>query len=52
VVIDAQVERMELAMPPRITAEMTKGFTAYMLKAVLNGRGDELVELAAANLLR
>ncbi len=52
VVIDAKVERMELAMPPRVTAQMTKGFTAYMLKAVLNGRGDELVELAAANLLR
>lgn len=52
VVIDAVVERMELAMPPRITAEMAKGFTLYMLKAVMNGRGDEVVELAKANLLR
>ncbi|MBE7213505.1 MAG: ubiquinone-dependent pyruvate dehydrogenase, partial [Gluconacetobacter diazotrophicus] len=52
VVLDASVERMELAMPPKVTAEMAKGFTLYMLKAVLNGRGDEVVELARANLLR
>lgn len=52
VVVDAVVERMELAMPPKIDAEMAKGFTLYMLKAVLNGRGNEIVELARANLLR
>jgi pyruvate dehydrogenase (quinone) len=27
VLIDAVVNRMELAMPPKITAEMAKGFT-------------------------
>ncbi|HEX7323780.1 MAG TPA: ubiquinone-dependent pyruvate dehydrogenase [Rhodanobacteraceae bacterium] len=52
VVVDAVVERMELAMPPKIKAEMARGFTLYMLKAVLNGRGNEIVELARANLLR
>ncbi|MCQ8279695.1 ubiquinone-dependent pyruvate dehydrogenase [Acetobacteraceae bacterium KSS8] len=52
VVIDAVVERMEMAMPPKVTGEMAKGFTLYMIKAVLNGRGDEVVELAKANLLR
>jgi pyruvate dehydrogenase (quinone) len=52
VLIDAVVNRMELAMPPKITAEMAKGFTLYMLKAVMNGRGDQVVELARANLLR
>ena len=52
VVIDAVVERMEMAMPPKITTEMAKGFTLYMLKAVMSGRGDEIVELAKANLLR
>ncbi len=52
VVIDALVERMELAMPPKVTASMAKGFTLYMLKAVMSGRGDAVVELAAANLLR
>ena len=52
VLVDAVVNRMELAMPPKITAEMPKGFTLYMLKAVLNGRTDEVIELARSNLLR
>ncbi len=52
VLVDAVVNRMELAMPPKITAEMAKGFTLYMVKAVMNGRGDEVVELARSNLLR
>lgn len=52
VLIDAVVNRMELAMPPKVTAEMAKGFTLYMLKAVLTGRGDEVVELARSNLFR
>ena len=52
VLIDAAVNRMELAMPPKVTSEMAKGFTLYMLKAVLNGRADEVVELARSNLRR
>lgn len=52
VLVDAVVNRMELAMPPRVTAEMAKGFTLYMLKAVMSGRGDEIVELARTNLWR
>ena len=52
VVVDAVVNRMELAMPPKVTAEMAKGFTLYMTRAVLNGRADEVVELAKSNLLR
>jgi pyruvate dehydrogenase (quinone) len=52
VLVDAVVNRMELAMPPKVTAEMAKGFTLYMLKAVLNGRADEIVELARTNLHR
>jgi len=43
---------MELAMPPKVTVEMAKGLTLYMLRAVMNGRGDEVVELARSNLLR
>jgi pyruvate dehydrogenase (quinone) len=46
------VAREELAMPPAITTEMAKGFTLYMLKAILSGRGDEIVELARTNLRR
>jgi pyruvate dehydrogenase (quinone) len=30
--VDAVVNRQELAMPPSITAEMAKGFTLYMVK--------------------
>jgi pyruvate dehydrogenase (quinone) len=52
VLVDALVNRMELAMPPKVTAEMAKGFTLYMVKAVLNGRSDEIVELARSNLWR
>ena len=52
VLIDAVVNRQELAVPPRITAEMAKGFTLYMAKAVMSGRGDEVLELARSNLWR
>ena len=49
VVVDAVVAREELAMPPAVTVEMAKGFSLYMLKAILSGRGDEIVELARKN---
>lgn len=52
VVIDAVVNRTEVAMPPKVTVEMAKGFTLYMMKAVMNGRFDEVVELARTNLIR
>jgi pyruvate dehydrogenase (quinone) len=52
VLVDAVVNRTELAMPPAVTAEMAKGFTLYMMKAVMSGRGDEVLDLAATNLWR
>jgi len=52
VLIDAVVNRNELSIPPRITVEMAKGFTLYMLKAVMSGRGDEVLDLAVSNLWR
>jgi pyruvate dehydrogenase (quinone) len=52
VLIDAVVARTELAMPPSITVEMAKGFSLYMIKAVMNGRADEIVDLAKTNLWR
>ena len=52
VLIDAVVNRTELAMPPAITLEMAKGFSLYMLKAVMSGRTDEIVDLARSNLWR
>jgi pyruvate dehydrogenase (quinone) len=50
VLVDALVSRMVLPIPPAVTAEMAKGFTLYMLKAVLTGRADDLVDLARTNL--
>jgi pyruvate dehydrogenase (quinone) len=52
VVVDAVVNRNELAMPPKITAQMVKGFSLYMLRVVLSGRTDELIELARTNVRR
>ena len=52
VVIDAVVNRQELSMPPKIELEQAKGFTLYMIKAVLNGKGNEIVDLAVSNLWR
>ena len=50
VLIDAVVARTELAMPPAVTVEMAKGFTLYMIKAVISGRTDEIIDLARTNL--
>jgi pyruvate dehydrogenase (quinone) len=50
--IDVIVNRQELSMPPSITAEQALGFSLYMMKAVMNGRGDEVIDLAKSNLFR
>jgi pyruvate dehydrogenase (quinone) len=50
--VEVPVSRQELSMPPTITYEQAKGFSLFMMKAVLNGRGDEIVDLARVNLLR
>jgi pyruvate dehydrogenase (quinone) len=50
VLVDAVVSRMVLPIPPSITVEMAKGFSLYMLKAIIGGRGDDLVDLARTNL--
>jgi pyruvate dehydrogenase (quinone) len=52
VLVDAVVNQTELAMPPAITVEMAKGFSLYMVKAILNGRADEVIDLARTNLWR
>ncbi len=49
---DAVVNRTELAMPPSITLEMAKGFTLFMVKAVMSGRAEEVIDLAKTNLWR
>lgn len=50
--VEIPVPRHELSMPPTITYEQAKGFGLFMLRAVLNGRTDELIDLAKVNLLR
>ncbi|WP_312756438.1 ubiquinone-dependent pyruvate dehydrogenase [Pantoea brenneri] len=52
VLVDVITAKEELAMPPQIKMEQAKGFSLYMLRAILNGRGDEVVELAKTNWLR
>jgi pyruvate dehydrogenase (quinone) len=50
--VDVVTNRQELALPPKTTMEQAKGFGIYLARAVLSGRGDEIVELARTNLLR
>jgi len=50
--VEVLVDRQELSMPPTITAEQVKGFSLFTLKAVLSGRGDEIIDLAKVNLFR
>ncbi len=50
--VEVQVSRQELSMPPTITYEQVRGFGIFMLKAVLSGRGNEIIDLAKVNLLR
>jgi pyruvate dehydrogenase (quinone) len=50
--VEVVVSRQELSMPPTITLEQMKGFSLFMLKAVLSGRGDEIIDLAKVNLFR
>jgi pyruvate dehydrogenase (quinone) len=47
--LDAVTARTELSMPPKITLEQMRGFTLYMAKAIISGRGDEVVELGKTN---
>ena len=50
--LDVVVNRMELSMPPTIKLDQAIGFNLWALKAVLSGRGGELLDLAATNLFR
>ena len=39
-------------MPPSLKADQALGFGLYMVKAVLSGRGDEVIDLLKTNLFR
>jgi pyruvate dehydrogenase (quinone) len=50
--VEVLVHRQELAMPPTISLDQMAGFGLFMLKAVLSGRGDQVIDLAKVNLFR
>ncbi len=48
--VDVRVNRQELSMPPTITLDEAVGFNLYAVKAMLSGRGDEILDMAKTNL--
>jgi len=50
--LEVLVNRQELSMPPTIAPEQMIGFSLYAIRAVLSGRGDEILDLATSNLFR
>lgn len=50
--VEVLVNRQELSMPPTISLEQALGFSLYMIRCVLSGRGNEIIDLAKTNLMR
>jgi pyruvate dehydrogenase (quinone) len=50
--LDVVTARQELVMPPKTELSQVAGFSLWLMKAVMNGRGDEVIDLARTNLLR
>ena len=50
--VEVRVSRQELSMPPTISFDQVKGFGLFMIRAILSGRGDEIIDLAKVNLIR
>jgi pyruvate dehydrogenase (quinone) len=48
--LSVKVAKQELSMPPTVDFEQVKGFGVYLVKAMLNHRGDEILDLAKTNL--
>jgi pyruvate dehydrogenase (quinone) len=49
VVVDMVVEPYALALPSHVPAETAKGFTLSMLKQVLSGKLDDVIETVEHN---
>ncbi|MCW6510309.1 ubiquinone-dependent pyruvate dehydrogenase [Lichenifustis flavocetrariae] len=49
--LDVVTATNELSMPPTIGLEQVKGFSLWLLRAVMSGRGDQVIDLAKTNLL-
>ena len=52
VLIDVVTNRTELIMPPKLKMQEVKGFSLYLMKAIIDGRGTDVLELAKTNLWR
>jgi pyruvate dehydrogenase (quinone) len=50
--VDVVSARQELAMPPKTTPDQAYHFGMYLMKAVLDGRATQLIDLAKVNLTR
>ncbi len=50
--LDVVSARQELSMPPKIGLEQATGFGMWLAKAVIDGRGTEILDLAKTNLWR
>jgi pyruvate dehydrogenase (quinone) len=50
--LEVMTPRQELVMPPTTTIEQAKSFGLFMMKAVLDGRATQLIDLAKVNLQR
>lgn len=50
--LDVRVNRQELAMPPSLQLNQIVDFNLYLVKAILNGRGDAVLDLAKTNIFR
>jgi pyruvate dehydrogenase (quinone) len=48
--VEVVVDRQELALPPSIKADQVMGFSLFMMKAVIDGRGGEVIDLLKTNL--
>ena len=49
VIVDVKVAKQELAMPPKIELAQAKGFSLFLMKAIMNGRVDEIMDLVKTN---
>jgi pyruvate dehydrogenase (quinone) len=50
--VEVAVSRQEIVLPPTIDLELVRKFGLFVVKAVLSGRGDEVIDLAKTTLWR
>jgi pyruvate dehydrogenase (quinone) len=50
--LDVKVNRMELVMPPKIELAQVAGTTLYSLKAILEGRARDVIDLVESNFIK